>query len=99
MSFQQKYFKYKNKYLSLKNQIGGNPLEIFKILTTRSNPEFIYYRRYDGSIAAGYLQADSSILNNTIFKNEDFTTWCQSLVEGPKINEQLVTSKCNELWP
>lgn len=39
MSFQQKYLKYKNKYLLLKNQIGGNHKRIVKELKEiKDNP-------------------------------------------------------------
>lgn len=36
--FKQKYFKYKNKYLNLKNQTGGSKLESVNLVLPMANP-------------------------------------------------------------
>ena len=64
MSFEQKYLKYKAKYLALKNQLGGAPLDImpqicFGTVQARLNVTLplalsIGYRHIDGAEAEAY---------------------------------------------
>ncbi len=100
MSFQQKYLKYKSKYLLLKNQVGGNLEEIFRILVSRKDLSKQYDTNPNNSIDAGYLenynyeQKNWTVLNNPLFEG-----WCISLAGGEAINESIVNTTCELLWP
>ena len=99
MSFQQKYLKYKSKYLLLKNQVGGNLEEIFRILVSRKDPSKQYDTNPNNSIDAGYLESYDDVTKNWgVLNNQVFIDWCNSLVGGDTMNEGLVTETCNQLW-
>jgi len=97
MSFQQKYLKYKSKYLLSKNQVGGDIVSIFNILVSRAEQKLDYKVYKDGQISAGYLTIDPD--NFRSLDEQEFIEWCKSLVGGADMNEQLVNKTCNELWP
>jgi hypothetical protein len=100
MSFQQKYLKYKSKYLLLKNQVGGDLLNIFNILVSREVPGRNFYFNQDKTkMIAGYLSINNYENNNwTVLDNTEFTTWCQTLVGGQAMDDELAEKTCNELW-
>jgi hypothetical protein len=109
MLLQQKYLKYKNKYLNLKNQIGGtnqiggNIQSVFDILITRINPENKCLVKKNGTIEVGYLSAYSTdyYYNNNfkVLDNVKFKDWCNCIVGGEEYNEENTIKTCNELWP
>ena len=41
MNYQQKYFKYKNKYLEIKNLYGGNSEELLKAIESKNYDKII----------------------------------------------------------
>ena len=69
MSFKEKYLKYKNKYLDLKNQIGGAQLkfnEQVRVYETYSEED--YDRSYGGSLIIKTLTGKSYKVNASDFK-------------------------------
>jgi hypothetical protein len=100
MSFQQKYLKYKSKYLLLKNQIGGNPQEILKILVSRKDPNILAKINLNHTIDAQYLENYKYLEKNwTVLDNQLFIDWCNLLVGGTAIDERFVSETCEQLWP
>jgi hypothetical protein len=108
MLLQQKYLKYKNKYLNLKNQIGGtnqiggNIQSVFDTLITRINPDNKCLVKKNGTIEVGYLLPFNNDYYNNNFKaldNPKFKDWCNCIVGGEEYNEEHTTKTCDELWP
>jgi hypothetical protein len=93
-----KYLKYKNKYLQYKYQLGGNE-EIFKLLTTRLNPdsEIDFYVKHNSQMVVNYINLDGT---SSLNENRQLESWCKSLVDldSKTIKEVIIQQNCDNLF-
>jgi hypothetical protein len=74
MSYQEKYLKYKNKYLSLKNQTGGAnamPNRIGSLIMNRFNPEEPIIGEITGETSDSYIVQLDNLTGFKNFKKSD----------------------------
>jgi hypothetical protein len=89
MSYQEKYLKYKNKYLNFKKQIGGDHLKVGNIVRKSVNNNKINDKINKAFIKKGiieYIEPDPKLPKLTLY-----------YVSFPELNGQILALKRDEL--